>query len=254
MRRVEQRERTVGAGFGRRVVAQVRGEEGVHARGAYVVEEAVAGAAADRDGPYEGLGVARDTDALRGGGQPLGGAGGEFADGERVVQLTDAAEAPAAFRVGRVRHEGAYDPEVERAREGVGDSRIGAVGVRVGDVQRDVVLDQGVHGAALEGVGRDRRRTAKVERVVGDEQAGAQFHRLVDDVLDGVDGEQYARDLLVGVAADRADRVPSLGPLRGPEGVERGDDFRQTGHGERLPGSRRSPTGRGPLRQDTGDG
>ena len=33
------------------------------------------------------------------------------------------------------------------------------------------------------------------------------------------------------VAADRADRVPLLGPLGGPEGVERGDDFRQTGHG-----------------------
>ena len=62
------------------MVAQVRGEEGVDTGGAYVVEEAVAGAAADGDRADERLGVAGDADALRGGGQPLGGARGELAD------------------------------------------------------------------------------------------------------------------------------------------------------------------------------
>lgn len=234
MRRVEQRERIVGAGLRHRVVPQVRGEERVHARGANVVEEAVLGAAADRDGPHQRLGVARDADALRGRGQPLGGPGGELAHGERMVQLADPAEATASLGVGRVGHEGPYDPQVQGPGQRVADSRVGTVGVGVGDVQRDVVLDQRVHDAALEGVGRHRRRTAQIERVVGDEQVGVQFHRLVDDVLDRVDGEQDARDVLVGVAADGTDRVPPLGPLRRPEGVERGDDFRQTGHGEKA--------------------
>ena len=115
VRRVEQCERTVGAGFGRRVVAQVRGEEGVHARGAYVLEEAVAGAAADRDGPYERLGVARDADALRGGGQPGGGTGGEVAEGLGVVQLADPAEAAMALGVGRVRYEVSGDAQFNGA-------------------------------------------------------------------------------------------------------------------------------------------
>lgn len=66
--------------------------------------------------------------------------------------------------------------------------------------------------------------------MVGDEQVGAEGDRLVGDLLDGVDGEQDAGDLGVGVAADGADGVPLLGPLGRPEGVERGDDFRQTGH------------------------
>lgn len=248
MRRVEQRERTVRAiairharrarhachELRRRVVAQVRGEEGVHAGGAYVGEEAVAGAAAHGDGPYDGVRVARDADALRGGGQPLGGAGGELTDGERVVQLADAAQAAAAVGVGEVRHEGTYDADVERPGEGVRDAGIRAVGVRVGDVQRDVVLDEGVHDAALEGRGRHRRRTAQVERVVGDQQAGVQLDRLVHDLLDRVDGEEDPGDLLVGVSADRPDRVPVLCPLGGPEGVEGGDDFRQTGHEQKA--------------------
>lgn len=223
------------------MVAEVRGEEGVHACRSYVVEEAVAGAAAHRDPVDQGVGVARDADALRRGGQALGGSGREVADGQRVVQLADPAQAPAAFRIGRVRYERSYDPEVERAREGVGDSRVGAIGVGVGDVQRDVVLDQGVHHAALEGGGRDRGRTAQVEGVVGDQQVGAQLHRLVDDLLDRVHGEQHAGDVLVRVAHDGADRVPGLGPLGGPQVLQRGDDFGQagyglTGHGERLPG------------------
>ncbi len=94
VRRVEQRERTVGAGFRRRVVAQVRGEEGVHAGRPDVVEEAVAGAAADGDRPHRRLGVAGDTDALRGGRKPLGGAGRELTHGERRVQLAHAAQSP----------------------------------------------------------------------------------------------------------------------------------------------------------------
>lgn len=234
MRRVEQREGALEDGLGGRVVAQVGGEEGVDARCADLVEEAVAGAAADGDGADRGLGVAGDADALRGGGQALGGPGGEFAQRQRVVQFADAAEAPAAVRIARVRHERSYDTEVEGAGEGVGDARVGSVGVGVGDVQRDVVLDEGVHDAALEVGRRHRRRTAEVERVVGDEQAGAELDRLVDDLLDRVDGEQDPGDLLAGVAHDGADRVPGLGPLGGPQVVQRGDDFRQTGHGQKA--------------------
>ncbi len=225
MRRVEQRERTVFAGLGRRVVAQVRGEEGVDTGGADVVEEAVAGAAADGERADECVGVAGHADALCGRGQPFGGAAGQLAHGQRVVQGADPAEAPAALGVARVRHQGAYDPYAEGAGERVGDARVGGVGVGVGDVQRDVVLDQRVHHAALEGGGRDRRRTAQVERVVGDEQVGAEGHGLVGDLLHGVDGEQDPRDLLAGVAHDGADRVPGLGPLGGPQVLQRGDDF-----------------------------
>lgn len=123
MRGVEQRERGLRAGLRHRVVAQVRGEEGVHARGAYVLEEAVAGAAADGDGADRRVGVARDADALRGGGQPLRGALGQFGEGQGMVEFADPAEAAAALLVGGVRHERAYDTEVERAREGVGEDR-----------------------------------------------------------------------------------------------------------------------------------
>ncbi len=147
-----------------------------------------------------------------------------------MVEFADAAEAPAALRVGGVRDEGAYDTQVERAGEGVRDARVGGVGVGVGDVQRDVVLDEGVHDPALEVGRRDRGRTPQIERVVGDQQVGAELHRLVDDLLHGVDGEQDPGDLLAGVAHDRADRVPGLGPLGGPQVLQRGDDFRQTGH------------------------
>ncbi len=153
-----------------------------------------------------------------------------------MVEFADAAQAPAALGVGGVRHEGAYDAEVEGPGEGVGDTRVGGVGVGVGYVQRDVVLDQRVHDPALEVRGRDRGRAAQIERVVGDQQVGAELDGLVDDLLDGVDGEQDPGDLLAGVAHDRADRVPGLGPLGGPQVLQRGDDFRQTGHGPRLPG------------------
>lgn len=60
------------------MVAQVGGEEGVRTGRAHLVEEAVAGAAADREGADDGVGVAYHPDALRGGGQPLGGACGQF--------------------------------------------------------------------------------------------------------------------------------------------------------------------------------
>lgn len=62
-------------------MAQVGGEEGVHARRAHLVEEAVAGSAAHRDGAHDGVRVAYQPDALRGGGQPGGGAGGELTEG-----------------------------------------------------------------------------------------------------------------------------------------------------------------------------
>ncbi|OAH12915.1 hypothetical protein STSP_37870 [Streptomyces jeddahensis] len=230
MRRVEQRERTVFAGLGHRVVAQVRGEEGLDACGAHVVEEAVAGAAADRHGAHQHVRVARDADALRRGGQPLGGELGELTHGQRMVQLADPAEAAAAVGVRGVGDEGPYDPQVQGAREGIRYAGVGAVGVGVRDVQRDVILDQGVHDAALEVGGRHRRRTAQIQRVVGDQQVGTELHGLVGDLLDRVDGEQHPGDLRVRFAAHGADRVPSLGQLGGPESVERGGDFRQTGH------------------------
>ncbi len=58
VRGVDEAERRVPHGFGRRVVAQVGGEEGVDPGGADGVEEAVAGAAADGDRADDGLGVA----------------------------------------------------------------------------------------------------------------------------------------------------------------------------------------------------
>lgn len=70
VRGVDEAERRVLHGLGRRVVAQVGGEEGVDARGAHGVEEAVAGTAADGDGADERLRVAGQPDALRGGGEP----------------------------------------------------------------------------------------------------------------------------------------------------------------------------------------
>ncbi len=152
-----------------------------------------------------------------------------------MVQFADPAEATAAFRVARVGHQRAGDPQAEGAGEGVGDSRVGGVGVGVGDVQRDVVLDQRVHDAALEGAGLDGGGAPQVEGVVGDDQVGAQLHRLVGDLLDGVHGEQDPGDLGVRVAADGSDGIPLLGPRGGPESVQRGDDFRETGHGPRLP-------------------
>lgn len=121
MRRVEQRERlvcavrTVRAGLGRRVMAQVRGEERVDTGGADVVEEAVAGPATDRDGPYGRVRVARHPDALRGRGQPFGGARGEFTDGERVVEFADPAQATTPVGVAGIGHEGPYDAQVEGA-------------------------------------------------------------------------------------------------------------------------------------------
>lgn len=217
------------------MVAQVRGEEGVDAGRADLVEEAVAGAAADGDRADGGLGVAGDADALGGGRQAGGGSRGELADGRRGVHLAHAAQSPAPFRVRRVRHQRAYDTEVEGAGERVRDARVGGVRVGVGHVQRDVVLDEGVHDPALEVRGRHGGRTAQIEGMVGDQQVRAQLHRLVDDLLDRVDGEEDPRDLLLGFAHDGADRVPGLGPLGGPQVLQRGDDFRQTGHGERLP-------------------
>lgn len=212
---VEEREGALLTCLGRGVVAQVRGEERVDARGAHVGEEAVAGAAADGHRADRRVEVARDADALRGGGQPVGGQAHEFAQGDGVFEFADPAESAAARGVGRVRYEGAGDAEVEGARERVGDARVGTVGVGVRDVQSDIVLDQRVDDAALEGGGGDGRRAAQIERVVRDQQVRAQLHRLVDGLLDGVHGEQDPGDLRVGVAGDGADRVPRLGPLGG---------------------------------------
>lgn len=233
---VDEGERALLAGLGRRVVAQVGGEEGVHAGGADLLEEAVAGAAADGDGTDQRVRVARGADALRGRRQPGRGAGRELAEGLGVVQLADPAEAPAPGRVGGIGHERAGDAQVEGAREGVGDTGVGGVGVGVGDVQRDVVLDQRVHDAALEGTGLDGGGAAQVEGVVGDEQVGAQFHRLVDDLLYGVDGEQHPGDLGIGVAADGADGVPLLGPRGGQRASSAAmtSERRGTGQGYRL--------------------
>lgn len=229
------------------MVAQVGGEEGVHTGGAHRVEEAVARSAADGDGAHGRRRVAREADALRGGGQPGRGAGGERAQRLGVVEHADAAEAAAPLRVARVRDEGAFDAQVEGRGEGVGDTGVGGVGVGVGDVQRDALPDEGVHDPALERVGRDRRRPAQIERVVGDDQLGAQPDRFLGDLPHGVHGEQHAVDLGVRITADGADRVPSFGPLGRPEGVELGDDIRQTGHGAKAtcPAHPRKPRGTG---------
>lgn len=216
------------------MVAQVGGEERIHTGRAYVVEETVAGAAGDGEGPDLAVRVTGRPDALRGGGQPARGVRGEVGQRHRMRQLADPAEAPAACRIARVRDQRAEDAQVQGAGQGVGDTGVGGVGVGVRDVQGDVVLDERVHDLALEGRGRDRRRPAQIERVVGDEKVGTELHRLVDDLLDRVDGEQHPADLGAGISADRADGVPPFGPLGGPEGVERGEDFRQYGHGWKV--------------------
>lgn len=197
------------------MVAQVGGQEHVHTGGADLLEEAVAGAAADGDAADQCVRVAGHADALGGRRQPGRGAGGELAQRLGVVQFADPAEAPAAVRVARVRHQRAGDPQAEGAGEGVGNPGVGGVRVGVGDVQRDVVLDQRVHDAALEGAGLDGGGAPQVEGVVGDDQVGAQLHRLVGDLLDGVDREQDPGDLGVRVAADGSDGVPLLGPRGG---------------------------------------
>ncbi len=138
------------------MVAQVGGEERVHSGRADRVEQAVAGAAADGDAADGRVEVARDADALRGGGQPPGRPCGGVAQRLGDVQLADPAEAV-------LRYEGADDPQVEGARERVGDAGVGGVGVGVRDVQGDVVLDQAVHDAALERGGRDGGRAPQVE-------------------------------------------------------------------------------------------
>lgn len=209
------------------MVAQVRGEVDVDARRAYVVEEAVAGTAADGDGTDQLLRVPGDAQPGRGTRQAAGGARGEFGQRERDLQLADPAQPAAARRVSGVRYEGPGDPQPDGAGEGVGDSGVGAVGVGVRDVQGHIVLDQRVHDTALEAGGRDRRRTAQVQRMVGDQQVGADPYGLVGDLLHGVDGEQHPRDLRPGIAADQAHGIPLLGPVRGPEGFERGDDVGQ---------------------------
>lgn len=221
--------------LGRRVVAQVGGEVDVHPGPAYVVEEAVAGAAAHRDGADLPPGVARDAQPGRGGRQAGRRPAGEVRQCHRLGQLADAAEAAAPGRVGGVGHEGAGDAQADGLGEGVGDPGVGPVGVGVRHVQRDVVPDQGVHDAALEAGRRDRRRPAQVEGVVRDQQVGAGGDRLVDDLTDRVDGEQHPADLGVRVSADEPDGVPLLGPRRGPEGFEGGDDVGQFRHGSRLP-------------------
>lgn len=238
------------------MVAQVGGEEGIHTGGAHRVEEAVAGAAAHRDGTHQRLRITGQADALRGGGQPGRGAGGERAQGLGVVEHADPAEPAAAGRVRRVRDERALDAQVEGGGQGVGDAGVRGVGVGVGHVQRDAVADHRVHDAALEGVRRDRRRTAQVERVMGHDEVRAQLLRLVGDLPHGVDGEQHPVDLGVRITADGADRVPSFGPLGRPEGVELGDDFRQTGHGGKAtcpprPGKPRERAARSPAPYST---
>lgn len=113
VRGVDQAERRLLHGLGHRVVAQIGGEEGVDAGGSYGVEEAVAGSAADDDGAHEGLRVAGRPDALRGGGEPGSGPGGEGGQGLGVVQLADPAEsAPAVGSVGS----GTRGPVTRRSR------------------------------------------------------------------------------------------------------------------------------------------
>ncbi len=127
---------------------------------------------------------------------------------------------------GRVGDQRTGDAQAERLGEGVGDARVGGVGVGVRDQQRDAVADQAVHDPALEAVGRDRRGPAQIERMVGDQQVRAPGHGLVDDRLDRVDGEQHPTDL---GARDR--RRPGRRRPRTPPG--RAGRARRTGVGRR---------------------
>lgn len=257
---VEQRQRAAAGvlcGLRGRVVAQVGGEEGIRTGGPHVVEETVAGASGDRDGADLALRIAGRADALRGGGEAGRGVRRELGERHRVRQLADPAEPAAALGVARVRHQRAEDPQVQGARQGVGDAGVGGVGVGVRDVQGDVVLDQGVHDLALEGRGRDRRRTAQIERVVGDEEIGAELHRFVDDLLDRVDGEQHTADLGIGVAADRPDGIPPFGPLGGQRASSAVRTSDSTGTEGRLPprcDRERGPGRGGPLPAPPGAG
>ncbi len=244
VRGVDQGRRTGLARLGGRVVAQVGGEEHVDPGGAHLVEEAVAGAAAHRDGTDRGVRVARDPQAGGRPRQPVRGPRGELRQRQGRVQLAQPAQPAAPRGVGRVGYERAGDPQVHGRGERVGDAGVGPVGVGVGDEQRGAVADQVVHDAALEAGradGRDRGRTAQVERVVGDQQVGADPYRLVDDLLHRVDGEQHAGHLGGRIAADQADRVPGLGQLRRPEGVEGGGDVGDCGHGRKVTRPRRAP-------------
>ncbi|CAM5543887.1 hypothetical protein SGLAM104S_07153 [Streptomyces glaucescens] len=256
-RRVEQRERTVGHGFRRRVVAQVRGRGRRPRRPARTWSKRLSPepplTATVRTVASGSAQATRMPCAVAGRRSAARAASSRTVSGWSSSQTRP--RPAAALRVGGVGHQGPYDAQVQRAREGVGDTGVGGVGVGVGDVQRDVVLDQGVHDPALEGGGRDRRRSAQVQRVVGDQQVGAELHGLVaDDLLDGVDGEQDPGDLLAwGTPIDRSDRVPGLGPFGGPQVLQRGDDFRQTGHEQQqLPacsaGLNRCVTARPPHR------
>ncbi len=249
---VDEDERRVLAGLGRRVVAQVGGEVRVDAGRPYGVEQAVAGAAADGDrADGRAAGGSGGADPLRGGGEACGGQLGELGDAQGPFELADAAQAPAARRVAGVGHEGSRDAQPEGGGEGVGDAGVGAVRVGVGDVEGDPVADERVHDAALERVGRDGRGAPQVERVVGDEEVGAEADGLVHDRGDRVDGEQHPPDLGVRVTADRADGVPALGPFAGPEGVEGGGHVGESGHAPRLPASRERASGE-PFRSPGG--
>lgn len=215
------------------MVAQVGGQIRVHARGPHLLEEAVAGPAAHRDGTDRRGRVACDPQSRGSGGQPAGGLCGEFGQAQRVVERTDPAEAAAALGVGRVGHQRAGDPQAHRGGQRVGDAGVGAVGVGVRHVEADAGPDQVVDdlpfeaGAADRG---DRGGAAQIQRVVGDQQAGAGRDRLVHDLLDGVDGEEDPADVRGGVAAHQAHGVPRLGQCRGPESVEGGGDVGEAGH------------------------
>src|SRR5439155_1159089 len=105
------------------VVPQVGGEERVDPGATYLVEEAVAGAAADGDSADHRLRVARDPQPRRGARQAVGGTVGELGERQRLVEFADPAEAPASRGVVRIGH--------ERAGDAQSDALAAAVGLRI---------------------------------------------------------------------------------------------------------------------------
>lgn len=112
------------------------------------------------------------------------------------------------------RVEGTQVGQTKRRGQGVGDSRIGRVGVGVAHVQGDARADERVGDPALRRRRGDTVHTTQEERVVRDDQVRLELEGFRDHLMDGIDGEQHAFDRRVRVATDQADSVPVGGPPR----------------------------------------
>lgn len=113
MRGVDEGEPALLAGLGHGVVAQVGGEEHVHAGGPDLVEEAVARAAADGDGTDQQVGVAGDADALGGRGSR---AAARAANARRVSGWSSSQIRPRPRRPSGSLGSGTSGPVIRRSR------------------------------------------------------------------------------------------------------------------------------------------